>query len=76
MNDFTKEELESMLSTIENVRIYTEIENWDEELAIKIQTMLDNYCEHEDFEDVPVECERYGCDNTFCCCKKCGAKFL
>lgn len=47
MNDFTKEELESLLSTIKSLRVYTEIVNWDEDLEIKIQSMIDSYCEHE-----------------------------
>ena len=47
MNDFTREELESLESTIKNMRIYTEIDNYDEDLMIKIQYLIDNYCEHE-----------------------------
>jgi len=38
MNDFTKEELE-MLSHHDNMT---------EELHVKIQSMIDNYCEHEE----------------------------
>lgn len=47
MNDFTKEELEQFKSNILNIRIYTEIENYDEDLLEKIQSMIDNYCKHE-----------------------------
>lgn len=53
MNDFTKEELESIISTIKSLRIYTDIENWDEELADKIQSLIDNYCDHE-YINVPT----------------------
>jgi len=45
MNDFTKEELDQLLSNIDSMRIYTDIENWDEELRVKIQSMIDNYFE-------------------------------
>jgi hypothetical protein len=47
MNDFTKEELESLLSSIGTVRVYTEIGNYEEGLYIKIQSMIDRYCDHE-----------------------------
>lgn len=47
MNDFTKEELYSLESTIKNMRLYSGIDLWDEELLIKIQSLIDNYCEHE-----------------------------
>ena len=67
MNDFTKEELESMQSTILSMRIYTEIDTWDEELLCKIQSMIDNYDSKE------FSCEHCGClrsknfPNAFCC---------
>jgi hypothetical protein len=38
MNDFTKEELEL---------IYYHLENEPVELSKKIQSMIDNYCDHE-----------------------------
>ncbi len=47
MNEFTKEELYSLESTIKTVRAYTDIELWDEELLIKIQSLIENYCEHK-----------------------------
>ena len=46
MNDFTKEELQDLLSTIGAVRVYTDTPCWDEELFNKIQSMIDNYCDH------------------------------
>ena len=69
MNDFTKEELYSLESTIKNMRIYSGIELWDEELLIKIQSMLDNYkCKHERVS--PVEML-----NLPLHCLDCGEKF-
>jgi hypothetical protein len=65
MNEFTKEELQSIVSSIKSLRIYTEIENWEEELLDKVQTMIDNYCEHE-WENI---CS--GCDLGVICCMKC-----
>jgi hypothetical protein len=47
MNDFTKEELESLISTIKSLRVYTGINNWDEELEIKIQSMIDKYYDQD-----------------------------
>ncbi len=55
MNDFTKEELETLISTINSVRIYTGIDNWDEELFNKLQSMIENYCEHE-WENICCQC--------------------
>lgn len=46
MNDFTKDELEDLISTIKSLRIYTGIDNWDEDLEFKIQSMINNYCNH------------------------------
>jgi len=40
MNDFTKEELESLLAAIGSVRVYTEIKNYEEDLFDKIQFMI------------------------------------
>ena len=42
MNDFTKEELEEIYDSI---MCYTEPTNDD--LLTKIQTMINNYCEHD-----------------------------
>jgi len=47
MNNFTKEELIDLRSTIASLRVYTDINNWDEELFDKIQSMIDGSCEHE-----------------------------
>lgn len=49
MNDFTKEELELISECIEADFYHT---NWSksmyEPLINKIQSMIDNYCEHQD----------------------------
>jgi hypothetical protein len=65
MNDFTKEELEATLNGLEqwvhpecDYTIYCH-------LRAKIQSMLDNYCEHET--------DQGGCGGDFrYLCKKCG----
>lgn len=66
MNDFTKEELEQLISDINNIRIYTDIDNWDDELHTKIQFMIENYCEHdtcggeiEEFIDICAKCKAF-----------------
>lgn len=49
MNDFTKEELETILDAIhcaENDVCNRSCEPWDAELSSKIQSMIDNYCVH------------------------------
>ena len=46
MNDFTKEELESIIQSFEHIE-YRETFGWDDHLKIKLQSLIDNYCEHE-----------------------------
>jgi len=50
MNDFTKEELQGILEALQiidkNPFIRPDI-YWPDSLPIKIQSMIDNYCEHE-----------------------------
>ncbi len=43
MSDFTKEELQHILG----LTIYCSAGNSNEQLTDKIQTMIDNYCDHE-----------------------------
>lgn len=64
MNDFTKEELESMLHCIELLEADYE-DTWDDRLYNKIESMIDNYCEHE------WENECCGCDPENLMCAKC-----
>ncbi len=48
MNDFTKEELESIIEAFEYIEsdpAWRKITGWDDGLKIKIQSMIDNYCE-------------------------------
>ncbi len=45
MNDFTKEELEQLKSNILNMRLFTDIDIWDENLLIKLQSLIENYCD-------------------------------
>jgi hypothetical protein len=60
MNDFTKEELENLLYCMRQMTIH--INNYDETYN-KIQSMIDNYCEHETHGDFHVCVDK---------CKKCG----
>jgi len=70
MNDFTKEELEGILEGLQIIdadpgirpKIY-----WEDSLKDKIQSLIDNYCEHEKIEYVGdvhgYNCKR--CDKSF-----------
>lgn len=63
MNDFTKEELKCIASwgdvycfdNAMSARIHSELRN-------KIQSMIENYCEHKetyfDYDDVPIRCKK------------------
>lgn len=63
MNDFTKEELKDILHLIKDVHKGTQKHGleWGFDLRDKIQSMIDNYCEHtkrQYYEHVSVyECE-------------------
>ena len=64
MNDFTKEELEELQHCIYAYRDLCD-EDVDDSLCDKLQSMIDNYCEHdgEIGKDYPAEkcmkCGRY-----------------
>lgn len=49
MNNFTKEELRCLLLTLDNVYIASRTVR-QHELQEKIQSMIDNYCEHDYIE--------------------------
>jgi len=58
MNDFTKEELMDLKRAV----LWVDHEH-DELLANKIQSMIDNYCEHEseiDIGEAPLICKKCG----------------
>ncbi len=57
MNDFTKEELENILNG--NVTLYPHTHC---NLVNKIQSMIDNYCEHE-WENICCQC---ALDKIYC----------
>ena len=46
MNDFTKNELQYMLELVDSIKIVNRTVN-DDELQEKLQSMVDNYCEHK-----------------------------
>lgn len=62
MNDFTKEELELIHTCVESDYYHS---NWSksmyEPLINKIQSMIDNYCEHKEFTEHQSNCSI--CDN-------------
>ena len=48
MNDFTKEELESIIQGFEYIEgspAWRDTIGWDDDLKNKIQSMIDNYCD-------------------------------
>lgn len=58
MNDFTKEELKNILNG--EVTLYP---HTYQELVNKIQSMIDNYCEHQseiDVGEAPLICKKCG----------------
>ena len=60
MNNFTKEELDELRSS----RCYHLDNNfpYEDSLFMKIQSMIDNYCEHEttytDYDSQPIRCKK------------------
>ena len=83
MNDFTKEELKVIMEMYKNGIPGTYIEGMGH-LIIKIQSMIDNYCEHESdgytyykSGDRWTDFLVYACSNSPCLlkCKKCGELF-
>lgn len=55
MNDFTKEELETIENRLQRTQLIS-----NDPLVNKVQSMIDNYCEHEKTEwvrDAMLVCE-------------------
>lgn len=71
MNDFTKEELEGILEGLQIIdsdpgirpKIY-----WKDSLKEKLQSMIDNYCEHE-------PSDKYFEIFKWKLCSKCGVEY-
>ncbi len=61
MNDFTKEELEDLIFCVKDHTGY-QGDSIHENLLKKLQSMIDNYCEHqEQYEDLdynPMRCKK------------------
>jgi hypothetical protein len=59
MNDFTKEELETFIDwgSVAHESGYYHAGN---KLFAKLQSLIDNYCEHSDFE---LDDRHYACNN-------------
>lgn len=61
MDDFTKSELETLMKIIDKVEPFSYIEG-SASLSMKIQSMIDNYCEHAqtypDYDVVPERCRK------------------
>lgn len=72
MNDFSKQELERILEGLDKLpRNWNGWEKrWRSDLEVKIQNMIDNYCEHESdgfiytnsdiSNDCPYKCHKCG----------------
>lgn len=67
MNDFTKKELEYLYEAAETEVKYFDDSHIGHSLLLKIQTMIDNYCEHENIvtgayprSNPPKKCEACG----------------
>lgn len=67
MNDFTKEELQHLYELVvedEDISINSDYHKFFENIIHKIQSMIDNYCEHEwrcwDDENNTRECIKCG----------------
>ncbi len=65
MSEFTKEELRHLDYSLEQFRfscINPNFENELNELRTKIQSMIDNYCEHDsckiDYDHQPIRCNK------------------
>ena len=72
MNDFTKYELKSLLWSIEYTRERTN--NCGDAMRLlepKIQSMIDNYCEHEEEKIIGERMNYYSGK-----CKKCGEFYI
>lgn len=60
MNDFTKEELELMLEDLNNGAYESFIDVDRDKFRQKIQSMIDNYCEHESLDEFDLFLPRVG----------------
>jgi hypothetical protein len=58
MNDFTKEELGIILYSVDAVAFHEDEDRND--LFNKIQSMIDNYCEHEWQMNNQLKCNKCG----------------
>jgi hypothetical protein len=59
MNDFTKEELITIFDGLHHLPTINE--TYDSDLCLKVESMIDNYCEHEwDYNqhDMPINCRK------------------
>lgn len=62
MNDFTKDELKTIFDAfhyVEDSPCWRETTGWDDALKAKIESMIDDYCEHEwhyDQHEKPLMC--------------------
>ena len=64
MNDFTKKELQE---------IYNGLDDYPEIIYLKLQSMIENYCEHEANKEIySIRNSRLGAEKMINKCKKCG----
>ena len=65
MNEFTKEELREIYGCVNSiVAINAQSKAYYSPLANKIQSMIDNYCEHEPYETSALINYCYKCDKS------------
>lgn len=75
MNEFTKEELYYLLRRIDTIPIKSRL-HIDQELEEKIQSMIDNYCDHKDIDrtsfNFTIRDEKLGIFSYLTKCENCG----
>lgn len=75
MNNFTKEELEGILEALQIIDSDPSIRPkmyWEDNLKDKIQSMIDNYCEHEYENNFGIDSRSRLEKSKNPMCKKCG----
>ena len=69
MNDFTKEELEHLATLFKFTEVAYPDFKLNEDLWVKIESMIDNYCEHKETE---MDCD----GGISLVCTKCGETIM
>ena len=67
MNDFTQEELSNLLSALNELILEITQPPCIHEIMIKIESMIDNYCEHECVHELHSVRDELPLSKTTCC---------